>query len=135
MYLWDDATWHLQSTYRAAEHQEVEIYSRRAPVVDIFVQESFFSGSIVVVEENHVLRWWHTYEWDGLVWKYRTSSEVLLNRIAVLCAEGVVGSDNYKVNGSLYLSHEGGKENRVQKGEVDVPERKWVDVVDLTGED
>jgi hypothetical protein len=77
VYTWVDKTWRLHLTYHADEDEDYGICSLRAPVLGIFVHKTTFSSSILVVEESALLRWWHSYDWDGVVWKHRTSSEVV----------------------------------------------------------
>jgi hypothetical protein len=88
-----------------------------------------------VVEESTLLRWWHTYDWDGVVWKHQTSSEVLLSKVAVLYAEGVIGGGEKVINESVYHSKVVGKTQHTEKSGVHGSGRERLDVIDLTGED
>jgi len=86
VYIWVDALWKIQSSFRSAEIGRFRVHPLRAPIVNVFVSHSIFSQRIVVMEESDMLRWWHTYEGDGQSWRHRTSSEVLLNRSVILSA-------------------------------------------------
>mgnify|MGYP001040502942 FL=1 len=86
VYIWVDALWKIQSSFRSAEIGRFGVHPLRAPIVNVFVSHSIFSQRIVVMEESDMLRWWHTYEGDGQLWRHRTSSEVLLNRSVILSA-------------------------------------------------
>jgi hypothetical protein len=57
-----------------------------------FVREGVNKDTVAVVEDNGILRWWHHYEWNVRTWIYRTSSEVMLCRVAVL-GEEIGGGD------------------------------------------
>jgi hypothetical protein len=86
VYIWVDALWKIQSSFRSAEIGRFGVHPLRAPIVNVFVSDSIFSQRIVVMEESDMLRWWHNYEGDGQSWRHRTSSEVLLNRSVILSA-------------------------------------------------
>lgn len=86
VYIWVDALWKIQSSFRLAEIGRFGVHPLRAPIVNVFVSDSIFEQRIVVMEESDMLRWWHTYEGDGQSWRHRTSSEVLLNRSVILSA-------------------------------------------------
>jgi hypothetical protein len=88
VYVWLDASWLLRLSCRRTEQDEVGLPFLRAPIVDVFVQNSLSSVAIVV-EENEELRWWHTYEWNGSVWRYKSSNEALLKNVVVLGAVAI----------------------------------------------
>jgi hypothetical protein len=83
-YVWSNAAWQLLTTFVSSPVETFGIVPLRAVIVDVFVREGINQDTIVVVEDNNVLRWWHNYEWNGLCWVYRTSSETLLYRVAIL---------------------------------------------------
>jgi len=85
-YVWSNAAWQLLTTFVSSPVETFGIVPLRAVIVDVFVREGINQDTIVVVEDNNVLRWWHNYEWNGLSWVYRTSSETLLYRVAILGA-------------------------------------------------
>lgn len=87
VYTWTDASWILQYSYKCAKSIGMGIQSLRAPIVDIFVQDTFMRDKVIVVEENQLFRWWHNYNWDGNMWKHRNSSEILL------CSDFSLGSE------------------------------------------
>ena len=135
MYTWVDTTWRLHLTYHADEHDEYRICSLWAPVVGVFVHKTSFSRSVLVVEESTLLRWWHSYDWDGVVLKHRTSAEVLLRKVAVLYAEKVIGGDEKAINEAVYHSPAVGRTQRIEKSGDHGSGRERLDVIDLTGED
>ena len=80
VYIWFGVSWRLQTTYKAVT---VRVRSRRAPVAQTLLCTGVTKDTLLVVEENDVMRWWHTYKLTDNYWKYTSSSEVLLNRTAV----------------------------------------------------
>jgi hypothetical protein len=91
VYTWTDALWSLRQSYYRVDSLDTRIPSLRAPIVNVFVQDVLIRGSVLVVEESDLLRWWHVYEWDGLVWRHRNSSNVLLCDNIIL-STGEIGS-------------------------------------------
>jgi hypothetical protein len=135
VYVWVDATWSLQLVYQSAEQEEFGICSLRAPVVGVFAHKTSFSCRVFVVEESALLRWWHSYNWDGVALKHSTSSEVLLSKVAVLYAERVLGVGEEARNEVVYHPPAVGRTQRVEKSGDHEGGRERLDVIDLTGED
>ncbi len=87
------------------------------------------------MEESALLHWWHSYDCDGVVWKHRTSSEVVLSKVAVLYAKRVIGGAEKAINESVYYYQVVGKTQRAEKSGVHGSGRERLDIIDLTGED
>jgi hypothetical protein len=84
------------------------------------------------VEESALLRWWHSYDCNGIVWKRRTSSEFVLSKVAVLYAEGVLGVGEKAMNESVYYYQVVGKTQRAERSGVHGSGRESLDVIDVT---
>lgn len=135
VYTWTDASWILQDSCKCAKSIGIGIQSLRAPIVDIFVQDTFMRGKAIVVEENQLFRWWHTYNWDGNTWKHRISSEILLCNDFSLSSEEIVWNTNCKEEeAQLQSLKKEGEDNKYVGGTAEV-NKKEVEVIDLSMED
>ncbi len=135
VYTWTDASWILQDSCKCAKSIDMGIQSLRAPIVDIFVQDTFMRGKAIVVEENQLFRWWHTYNWDGNKWKHRISSEILLCNDFSLSSEEIVWNTNWKEEeAQLQSLKKEGEDNNYFGGTAEV-NKKEVEVIDLSMED
>lgn len=81
VYIWFGISWRLQRTYQTVT---TRVRSRHAPVVHILLCTGVTKDTLLVVEENDVMRWWHTYRLTDNFWKYISSNEILLKRTAVI---------------------------------------------------
>jgi hypothetical protein len=133
VYTWTDARWSLLQSYYRVESLDTIIPSLRASIVDIFVHDTLFRGSVIIVEESHLLRWWHVYELDGNVWRYRHSSSVLLCDGVVLFAGGI-GNISGGDDGRCVSLKTKGCDKKSSNDAVGIGEKN-VEVIDLTKED